>query len=848
MTRYGRVQGQLPHSSLDGKQESGAPPEHSWCSLELVNWSIPSPGSWITALLGPTNTGKTHRCVSRMLEYDTGMVGLPLRLLAREVYDRIVREVGAAHVALVTGEEHNVPRGARYWVCTTEAMPTNLEVDFVGVDEIQLAAHPTRGHVFTERLLHARGRFETWFLGAATMRGVVAELVPSAHLQSATRLSKLSFTGVASLGQIPGRSAVVAFSVPQVYELAERLRVRKGGVAVVLGALSPKTRNAQVSMYQAGEVDHLVATDAIGMGLNMSISHVALAALHKFDGRTQRALAPAELAQIAGRAGRSIHDGTFGTIDPLWLDPKIAHEIEHHVFPQLKQVMWRSRDLDYSSLENLRASLHQSPKHPRLRLVQNPQDAEALHRIIERPEVKTLSSNEDVVRLLWEVCQIPDYRQLMPDLHAELLYSIFERLLATGGQLDDDWMEARLANLSNTTGDIDTLVGRIAFVRTWTYLSQRHAWMRNASHWQARTRALEDELSEALHERLIARFVSRRRTGAAVPRTKQALPAQGEIRRKTAGHSVAELPTIDAHHPFARLVDLRPVAKEPKAPKVVAARWSIDDVGNIICDDNVVARLEKGKSIGQPELQVLSEVSGRERSGLREAAHRTARQYVAALLADRVAPEQGSGELRGLRYQLELGLGTVTTEDVRSLLEAMGDADRQELETYGVVLGKLTVFSKRLLGRPLLRQRLTLARAYFGSEALPTHHQLGAVSLPRPAVRPGDEQRLALALGYVPTSTVWIRCDIAERVLARMGGPLPLPDVRTLASTLGCRSKVALRVAAELLQRAGLPEPLEIRDSRGASNSPPKRRQRFRRGRSADSVKQDSGNTVSSQK
>jgi ATP-dependent RNA helicase SUPV3L1/SUV3 len=782
--------------------------------------SLPTPGSVITALLGPTNTGKTHRCVSRMLDYDSGMIGLPLRLLAREVYDRVAREAGATEVALITGEERIVPRKPRYWVCTTEAMPTQMDVDFVGVDEIQLAAHPTRGHVFTERLLHARGRFETWFLGAATMRRAIEDLVPSAHFQGATRLSKLSFTGARSLGQIPGRSAIVAFSVPQVYELAERLRVRKGGVAVVLGALSPKTRNAQVEMYQAGEVDHVVATDAIGMGLNMSIAHVALASLHKFDGRMQRALSAAELAQISGRAGRSIHDGTFGTIEPTSLDVSVAHEIENHLFPPLKQIAWRNRDLDYTSLDGLLASLHAPAPHGRLKLVHQALDTAALAQIIERPGAKPLIHGEHVVRLLWEICQIPDYRQLTPELHADLLFTIFEQV-ANSGHLDDDWISARLGNLDQTTGDIDTLVGRIAFVRTWTYVSQRHDWVKNASYWQQRTRDLEDALSDALHERLIARFVSRRRTSSsATSRFTDPRPT-----RKSPGLGGSAMPkqlgddADDTNHPFAALRHLRvkPASSNSEpTPSKDPATWLVNDEGEIRSGGVSVAKLIAGPSVSQPRVQALTDDSGKERTALQERAQRAVRHHLETLLRGLDATE-ASSEVRGTFYQLRMGLGTVTTHAVSSLLDAANQHDRHQLSQAGVITGRLSVYCKRLLKPTALRQRLALARAFYAPEALPEVRRLGDVSLPRPKSVSRDEGNVAMCLGYVVTRSLWVRCDVAERALlasdtAENGG-----DDRELTSILGCKRAIALRVMDELRQRSGLSRAASAAESRNAS-------------------------------
>lgn len=791
-----------------------------------------------------------------MLDYDSGMIGLPLRLLAREVYDRVVREAGATEAALVTGEERIVPHKARYWVCTTEAMPTQMDVDFLAVDEIQLAAHPTRGHVFTERLLHARGRFETWFLGAATMRRTMEELVPSAQFQSAERLSKLSFTGARSLGQIPGRSAVVAFSIPQVYELAERLRVRKGGVAVVLGALSPKTRNAQVAMYQAGEVDHVVATDAIGMGLNMSISHVALASLHKFDGRTQRALSAAELAQIAGRAGRSIHDGTFGTIEPAWLDANVAHEIENHLFPQLKQVVWRNRDLDYSSLDALWSSLRAPPMNARLKLVSQAPDMAALAQIVERSDAKPLVRGEEGVRLLWDVCQIPDYRQLTPELHADLLFTIFEQVAKSGGQLDDDWMSTRLDNLNQTTGDIDTLVGRIAFVRTWTYVSQRLNWVRNASYWQQRTRALEDALSDALHDRLIARFVSRRRTSAsasprpASPRSAVDKPNIKQSAVRAAHDAVDELE--DLNHPFAALRNLRvklnsvkPNATTPQTPEA----WQLNLDGTLGSGGSGVAKLVRGPAVSQPHVQVLTDASGKERTALQELAQRAVRYHLETLLRGLDATSDDRADVRGIFYQLRRGLGSVATVDVRPLLEAAPEQVSGRLSQGGVVVGRLSVFCRRLLKPAAMKQRFVLARTFYASQPLPPLQRLGDVSLLRSHSPSPNDHHVAMCLGYFATGDVWVRCDVAERALSLSDELSDVADAGEIATVLGCKRLIALRVIDELRHRAGLTPLGHYAQSRDASTSEAlQRHSRFRHQRHSKKVKHDTESTVSPQK
>ena len=471
----------------------------------------------VIALLGPTNTGKTHRAIERMLAHRTGMIGLPLRLLAREVYDRVTARVGEAAVALVTGEEKRVPAHPRYWICTVEAMPPPADVvpggvEFVAVDEVQLSAHRERGHVFTDRVLRARGTEETLLLGADTMRGLIGRLVPDVTIESRPRLSSLTGAGALSMSALPPRTAVVAFSATRVYELAERLRAKRGGAAVVLGALSPRARNAQVALYQSGEVDYMVATDAIGMGLNMDVDCVAFADVHKFDGRRVRALGDAELAQIAGRAGRNRNDGRFATLAPLSpLPGRTSRAIETHRFAPEERVFWRNPALDTSSLAALRASLRQRPESPHLRLAADAEDVRALDRLASDPVVTGRADHAERVALLWQVCQVPDFRSIKVDDHFGLLAALYGQLTegdaGAAGRLRQDWVARHVRPLEDGDGDLETLLARMASIRTWTYVTHQAGWLDDPGHWQERTRAIEDKLSDALHARLVQRFV-----------------------------------------------------------------------------------------------------------------------------------------------------------------------------------------------------------------------------------------------------------------------------------------------------------------------------------------------------
>src|SRR5438874_13421906 len=467
-------------------------------------------GAGVTAVLGPTNTGKTHLAIERMLAHSSGIIGLPLRLLAREVYNRAVERVGAEAVALVTGEEKVKPANPRFWVATVEAMPRELDVAFLAIDEIQLAADFERGHVFTDRMLHRRGREETLVLGAATMRPLVERMLPGANVVSRPRLSLLTHAGEKKITRLPRRSAIVAFSSEEVYAIAELIRRQRGGAAVVLGALSPRTRNAQVELYQAGDVDYLVATDAIGMGLNLDVDHVAFASDRKFDGYQFRRLTPSEFAQIAGRAGRATRNGTFGTTGRCGpFEPELVNALQNHTFDPVKVLQWRNSKLDFASLGALQVSLALPPGHEALTRAPIAEDQRVLDHAARDGEVRDMAHGAAAVERLWDACQIPDYRRLAPAAHAELVTTLYAFLMKRG-RIPDAWFAALVDQADRVTGDIDTLSGRIAQIRTWTFVANRPDWLSDPDHWQGITREVENKLSDALHERLTERFVDRR--------------------------------------------------------------------------------------------------------------------------------------------------------------------------------------------------------------------------------------------------------------------------------------------------------------------------------------------------
>jgi len=683
----------------------------------------------VTAVLGPTNTGKTYLAIDRMLGHSSGMIGFPLRLLARENYDRIVQIKGAGKVALVTGEEKILPPGARYFCCTVESMPIDRPVAFLAVDEIQLCADPERGHVFTDRLLHARGLEETMFLGAETIRPVLRKLVPEAEFITRPRFSTLSYIGPQKLTRLPPRSAVVAFSAAEVYATAELMRRQRGGTAVVLGALSPRTRNAQVALFEAGEVDYLVATDAIGMGLNLDLDHVAFARLRKFDGRGRRRLSAPEIGQIAGRAGRHMSDGTFGTTSEIGpLGEELVDAVENHRFDPISFVHWRNVDLNYRDPQSLLRSLDARPPRPELLLVRNAEDQLALASLARDPEIARLATTADSVALLWEVCQVPDFRKILSDHHAQLLSQIYLRLMRNDRQLPEDWVGAQLQRLDRIDGDIDHLIQRIAHVRTWTYITHRGDWLADNGHWQARARAIEDSLSDALHERLTQRFVDRR-TAMLVRRLRGEGELIGAVRRN--GEVLVEGEYVGKLKGFHFQPD-QEVTDEDARPLLTAARRALtgeiprrirlleqdNDGAFTLSGDRLawrgtdIARLAAGDTVLTPRLEVLHSdfLDGPSRERLRKRAATWLNRHIRAQLKPLFEAQEAelSPPGRGLLFQLVEALGTLPRQPLKAQLAALTKADRKILAALGVRLGAASLFLPKLQHPRMLALRARL--------------------------------------------------------------------------------------------------------------------------------------------
>ncbi len=788
----------------------------------------------VRAVLGPTNTGKTHLAIERMCGHSSGMMGFPLRLLAREVYDRVRAIKGDKQVALITGEERIEPPDARYFLCTAEAMPrTAGGVAFLAIDEAQLGADPERGHIFTDRLLHARGREETMILGSATLEPMVKALIPKAEITSRPRFSTLSHAGICKLSRLPRRSAVVAFSVEQVYAMAEALRRFRGGAAVVMGALSPETRNKQVAMFQAGEVDYIVATDAIGMGLNLDLDHVAFAALSKFDGNRKRRLTPSEMAQIAGRAGRHQRDGTFGTLsgmsavqqgEPLAFTDEEVYAIEEHKFAPLTHLFWREADPRFDRLDMLIADLEARPDHAVLKAAPEAIDMAVLRRLASDPIADSVRGAGSV-RRFWEACSLPDFRSLGVEQHARFVARLWDDL--SGGYLGADFVAARIAELDRMQGDIDTLQGRIAAIRSWAYICQRPDWVLARDEMAARARAVEAKLSDALHARLTERFVNRRTTllikslgqdAGALPVT---LESDGHV--TVEGESIGRLEGFRFHvDPSAGVADRRMLlaAGEKALPALLsdradwlltqgiaeleisggAIRWSGQGQGRALADIAFPGHPGAG-NFGTPRLGLT-----RDLALLPEAARVKLEAGLAAWLDKALEPlaplrklaeaardpEAGS-QARALVITLIEARGVISREDAG--LENLPKEMRPYLRKLGVTFGALDIFDAPLL-KPAPRRLLHA----LGLDLRPVQEAM------LPALSEGSWAKGRLPAGYRYAGTQAIRVDLAEKILraafeARAVVTAAHPKERNLAFRLDLSLAVSVGLEVENARR-----------------------------------------------
>jgi len=746
-------------------------------------------GAGVTAVLGPTNTGKTHLAIERMLAHSSGIIGLPLRLLAREVYNKVVERAGVDAVALVTGEEKVKPANPRFWVSTVEAMPRDLDVAFVAIDEVQLGADLERGHVFTDRMLNRRGREETLVLGAQTVRPMVERLLPGAHVLTRPRLSRLEFAGEKKITRLPRRSAVVAFSAEEVYAIAELIRRQRGGAAVVMGALSPRTRNAQVALYQSGDVEYLVATDAIGMGLNLDVDHVAFASDRKFDGYQFRRLNPAELAQIAGRAGRATRDGTFGTTGRCPpFETELAQALESHSFEPVKVLQWRNTALDFASLGALQATLAVTPEEGGLSRAPIGEDILVLEHAARDDDVRSFATTREAVERLWEVCQVPDYRKSSPATHAELVVTVYGFLMREG-KLPTDWFAGQVAQADHTDGDIDTLSNRIAHIRTWTFAANRPDWLADPEHWQEVARAVEDRLSDALHERLTERFVDRR-TSVLMRRLRENSALETDISKTgevvVEGHAIGRLdgfmftPAASAAGSEAKAlagaaqkalageIDARAarLAKAADEQIVLAADGAIRWLGQ------AVGKLIAGEEVLKPRLRIIADeqLTGAPREIVQTRLDLWLKTHVEKLLGplfQLAASEEVTGITRGVAFQLVEALGVLDRRKVAEEVKGLDQPARATLRKFGVRFGAYNIYIPPLLKpapRVLALQLWALKQGDRATTGLDSLERLAASGRTSIAADKEIDHALYGVAGYRVCGERAVRVDMLERL------------------------------------------------------------------------------------
>jgi ATP-dependent RNA helicase SUPV3L1/SUV3 len=755
--------------------------------------------------------------MERMLAHESGMIGFPLRLLARENYDRAVRVKGVDQVALVTGEEKIIPPRARYFLCTVEAMPLDRahrrEVDFLAIDEAQTGADPERGHIFTDRLLNARGRLETIIIAAETLRPLLRRILPEAEIVTRPRFSRLTYAGPKKITRLPARSAVIGFSAAEVYALAELMRRRRGGTAVVLGALSPRTRNAQVGLYQSGDVDYLVATDAIGMGLNMDIDHVAFARLVKFDGRMTRRLSHAELGQIAGRAGRHMNDGTFGTTAGEQMSAEMIEAVEEHRFEPVRLLYWRNPELDFSSLDGLLESLSLPPSDPAFVPAREAEDAATLAALSAMPEIRRRAAGRTALNLLWDVCQIPDFRKVMAEHHARFVARLYQDLTHGEGRVRSDWIARQVERIDKTEGDIGTLVGRIQEIRTWTYISYRGDWVEESLHWQERTRHVEDKLSDALHEKLTERFVDKR-TAVLLRRLHAKDELLGGVREN--GEVVVEGMPVGRLEGFRFVPATTATGEDARAVRAAADRalrhaftervatfeavadeaFAMADDGRISWDGASVGVLVKGSHPLKPGVKPVADAAME--FELRERIRARLAQWAERLIGRRFGPlarplpPELVGTARGVVYQLAESLGTAPAAQIANLVSGLAPDQRKALAKFGVRFGTETAFMPRLQNGPTMKLA-ALLWALFHNRPPETLPELP--NGPRAWMRASAEWPDAFyrALGYCRVGAAALRADRLEalaaavRRLARQGAFAATP---ALAAAAGAPLKV----------------------------------------------------------
>ena len=738
----------------------------------------------ITAVLGPTNTGKTHLAIETMLSFESGMIGFPLRLLAREVYEKVIKKTSLDKVALITGEEKIIPPDAKYFLCTVESMPIDKQLDFVGVDEIQMCADHERGHIFTDRLLNMRGEKLTMLMGSNTIKSIIAKLDDDIEFINRERLSKLTYAGHKKISRINRKTAIIAFSAEEVYAIAELIRRQKGGAAIVMGSLSPKTRNAQVELYQSGDVDFLVATDAIGMGINMDLDYVYFSNLKKFDGRKLRKLNLSEIGQIAGRAGRYLNNGSFGiTGDCKEIGAEEVDLIENHKFEEIKMLFWRNSNLNFNSPYSLLKSLEQKPYHDWLKKIHECEDEKALKFFLKDKNLENINMNQNTLSLLWECCQIPDFVKKTYGNHYEVISKVFGFLNGKNGKIPDDYMRIQLMKLDKLEGNVDSLSNRIANVRTWSYVSNKNNWIDNQDYWIEKTKNLEDKLSDRLHEELTKTFIDKRASVLARG-LKQDMEFKTEILQnndvKIDNHYIGKINGLKLELDLKQgaletdIKSLKKAARQSVGPELEKRIDTIIETKLIELNDDFkiywnkfpIAKINTGKDYLSPNLDVIVDeiLEQKQKQKLSDFLKKWLDEKInfeLKSLIDLKSINQKNSSVKALAYQLYENNGVLKRDQVSEYLKSLGQEERKILREIGVKFGRYHVYLFKLIKPEAVKLRTLLWKNYHQK-----YFNLKPPTFGLNFIEDKDKrnQNFMLLCGFEKFDSSYVRIDILERL------------------------------------------------------------------------------------
>ncbi|MDA7801305.1 helicase-related protein [Candidatus Pelagibacter sp.] len=765
----------------------------------------------ITAVLGPTNTGKTYLAIETMLSFDSGMIGFPLRLLAREVYDKIIEKISIDKVALITGEEKIIPANAKYFLCTVESMPINKHLDFVGIDEIQMCADHERGHIFTDRLLNLRGEKLTMLMGSSTIKSIINKLDEDTEFINRERLSQLSYVGHKKISRINRKTVIIAFSTEEVYAIAELVRRQKGGAAIVMGSLSPKTRNAQVQLYQSGDVDFLVATDAIGMGINMDLENVFFSNLKKFDGRKLRRLNMSEIGQIAGRAGRYLNDGSFGiTGDCKEISAEEVELLENHKFEEIKMLFWRNSNLNFNNALSLIKSLEEKPNRDWLRKIYECGDEKLLKYFLKDMDGHNIKNNQETLELLWECCQIPDFVKKTYGNHLEVVSKVFSFLNGKDGKITNDYMRLQLIKLDKLEGNVDSLSNRIANVRTWSYVSNKINWVESQSYWIEKTKLLEDRLSDRLHEELTKTFIDKRASVLARG-LKQDIEFKTEIMEDNKviidEQFIGDLKglrfeiDLKAGALETDIKSLKKAARQTVGPELQKRIQSIIDTGLIEIKDDFkiywknfpIAKLIAGKDYLNPDIFLIVDdiLENDDKQKLSEFIGNWIKEkikHILKSLIDLKNLKESNSSIKALAYQLYENNGVIKREVVAEYLKKLGQDERKILRDLGVKFGRYHVFLFRLLKPEAVSLRTLLWKNFNQKNLNLTPPTFGLNFLDDKNIK---DKHFMLLCGFENFDNYYVRIDILERLFVLIINASPEKDkeiklVPEMLNLLGC--------------------------------------------------------------